>query len=247
MRGKDLDGADGAALRRRVLKEKTFLKKIYEEWYRTIADAVSGDSTRILEIGSSGGFLSEFIPGLITSDILFCPWIQTVLDGTALPFKNESLDGIVMTNVFHHFQRPRDFFSETIRCLKPGGSIMILEPWNSPWSRLVYKSLHHEPFDHKIKQWEIPMEDHNESPANNALPWTIFSRDRKTFEKEFPQLRIVSVKRTMPFRYLLSGGMYMRSFIPGWGYGMARMLELGLSPLNFLFAMFAYVKITKDR
>ena len=39
-------------------------------------------------------------------------------------------------------------------------------------------------------------------------------RDRVTFEREFPHWHIELVKPIMPFRYLLSGGVSLRSLNP---------------------------------
>jgi hypothetical protein len=61
----------------------------------------------------------------------------------------------------------------------------MIEPWVTPWSRLVYTRMHHEPFVPAAAQWEFlttgPL-----SGANGALPYILFSRDRAQFELEFP-------------------------------------------------------------
>jgi len=80
-----------------------FLKKIYEKWYDSVSKSLPLNITGpVLEIGSGGGFLKEFIPGLISSEIFRIPGIEITLDGEKLPFKNASLRGIVMIDVFHH-------------------------------------------------------------------------------------------------------------------------------------------------
>ena len=92
-------------------------------------------------------FLRDYIPGLITSEILPVPEISVALDAQALPFGEQSLRAVVMTNVLHHIARPRDFFAEAGRCVRDGGALIMIEPWVSLWSKLIYKNLHHEPFD----------------------------------------------------------------------------------------------------
>src|SRR5437870_8166877 len=52
------------------------------------------------------------------------------------------------------------------------------------------------------------------SGANGALPWILFRRDRAKFEWEFPQFQIELLRPTMPLRYLLSGGVSMRTLTP---------------------------------
>ena len=52
------------------------------------------------------------------------------------------------------------------------------------------------------------------SGANGALPWILFRGDGATFEREYPQLQIELLRPTMPLRYLLSGGVAMRTLTP---------------------------------
>jgi hypothetical protein len=91
-RGRDLDDPQTTILRRKIIREKPLLKRVHEEWYRSIDDAIDTSSQHILEIGSGAGFLQQNIPLLLTSDLLPLPWITVVLNGQELPFKDASLD-----------------------------------------------------------------------------------------------------------------------------------------------------------
>src|SRR5439155_19313772 len=124
-----------------------------------------------------------------------------------------SLRAIVMTDVFHHLPRSRDFFREATRIVRPGGVMAMIEPWVTPWSKLVYTRLHHEPFRPDATEWEFPSTGPL-SGANGALPWIVFHRDRGVFQRDFPQWQIERVDPIMPLRYLLSGGVSMRSLVP---------------------------------
>ena len=75
---------------------------------------------------------------------------------------------------------------------------------------LTYITNHPSP---KLHSSELPTSGPL-SCANDALPWIIFVRDRVTFEREFPHWHIELVKPIMPFRYLLSGGVSLRSLNP---------------------------------
>jgi hypothetical protein len=46
-------------LRRQIIQDKEFLKKIYEEWYSTIAASLPLREGSVLELGSGGGFMKE--------------------------------------------------------------------------------------------------------------------------------------------------------------------------------------------
>jgi len=239
-RGLDIDDPQTTYLRRQIIQEKTFLRRIYQEWYQAIVAALPPGGGAVLELGAGGGFMSEFIPDLITSELFYCPNIRAVLDGSRLPFSSQSLRGIVMTDVLHHLPQSRLFFDEATRCVRPGGVVVMVEPWVTPWSRFVYTHLHHEPFDPETLSWELPTSGPL-SGANDALPWIIFARDRLKFEQEFPCWRIESISPIMPFRYLLSGGVSLRSLAPGWSFGLWKQFERTLGFWGNHLAMFAQI------
>jgi SAM-dependent methyltransferase len=223
-RGLDLDDPRTTELRRRILEEKPFLRQIYVEWYDALASALPNGPGLVLELGSGAGFLDRVIPGLITSEILVCSGVRLVLDALDLPFGAETLRGIVMTNVLHHLRDPRRLFSQARHCVRPGGVVVMIEPWVNAWSTFVYTRLHHEPFCSDATDWGFPSAGPL-SGANGALPWILFERDRSRFEQEFPEWRIEVVAPLMPFRYLVSGGVSFRSFMPGWSSPAWRSLE----------------------
>lgn len=243
-RGLDIDSPRCTELRRSIIQQKSFLRQIYEEWHLAVASRLPLDKAPIVELGSGGGFLSDYLDELITSEVFYCRDVRLVLDGARLPFVNESLGGIVMTDVLHHLPQPRLFLAEARRCLRPEGVVIMIEPWVTPWSRLVYSSLHHEPFQPEAAQWSFP-ESGPISGANGALPWIIFARDRGQFEQEFPELQIHAIKPFMPFRYLLSGGVSWRSLMPGWSFALWRKVENLLQPWMNHLAMFALIVLRK--
>jgi len=241
-RGLDLDDPATTHIRRDIIDQKLFLRKIYDEWYSTIAVNLPPAPGAVLELGSGAGFLNRFVPGLLTSEIFWCPGISIVLDGMHLPFRDSSLRGITMTNVLHHVPSARAFLKEAIRTLRPGGRIVALEPWVSPWSKIIYTTLHHEPFDPESPEWTFTG-DGPLSAANGALPWMVFERDRAKFEAEFPELHVHSIQRLMPFRYLICGGISMRNLMPSFTFPLWRGIESVL-PMR-TWAMFALIVIER--
>ncbi|MGH8458125.1 MAG: class I SAM-dependent methyltransferase [Nevskiales bacterium] len=244
-RGLDLDDPRTTQLRRRIIAEKPFLRALYREWYARIAQALPDGEEPVLELGSGAGFLDEYVPGLITSEVFHCDGVRAVLNGHRLPFADASLRAIVMTDVLHHLPAARRFFREAARCVRRGGAVIMIEPWATPWSRFIYTRLHHEPFQADVKEWEFPSSGPL-SGANGALPWIIFERDRAQFEREFPEWSIQGIELLTPFRYLLSGGISMRSLMPGWSFGAWRLLERGLSPWLPQLAMFARITLRRE-
>ena len=95
--------------------------------------------TTILEIGAGSGHFQKFFPNAISTDIIEAPWLDAVLDAHFLPFQNKSLNNIVLFDVLHHLPEPSRFFSEAQRVLKPTGRIILMEPYISWVSFLVYR------------------------------------------------------------------------------------------------------------
>lgn len=249
-RGLAIDDPRTTQRRLEIIRGKPFLRKIYHEWYRMIAEVLppSGASglthLPVLELGSGAGFMGEFVPGLITSDVMVCPGVNLVADGRAMPLADRSLSGIAMVDVLHHVPEPRRFFREAARVVEPRGVIAMVEPWVSAWSKLIYTRLHHEPFVPGATDWGFettgPL-----SGANGAMPWIIFQRDRLRFEQEFPQWRIDVVRPFMPLRYLLSGGVSLRSLQPGWSFGVWKSIERVLGVCGCQAAMFAMIVLRR--
>jgi SAM-dependent methyltransferase len=240
----DLDDPATTELRKQVILSKPFLKSIYDEWYGMLAAAVPSGEGQVLELGSGGGYCAQFIPGLITSEVFRCKGVRIVADAHNLPFSDGSLRAIVMTNVLHHLPDVRQFFAEATRCLRPGGKILMIEPWVTSWSRFVYGRLHHEPFHPDAQEWSFaktgPL-----TGANGALPWILFIRDREKFAADFPLLSIDQAQPFLPFRYLASGGVGMRNLMPAFTHavwaGAERLMESQMHRLG-LFAFISLVR-----
>lgn len=245
-RSLDLDDPRTTSLRVEIIQTKPFLKKIYIDWYRMLVGALPDAYGPVLELGSGAGFLRELVPDLIATDMFVMPGLNCVLDGQRLPFEAQSLRAVVMIDVLHHIPQPRVFFKEALRCLRPGGKLIMIEPWVSAWSKLVYQNLHHEPFVPEAQEWLIPSEG-PVSGGNGAMPWIIFQRDRDEFLRAFPGLQIKRIQPFMPFRYLVSGGVSMRSLMPGFTYGLWEGVEGLLAPWMGAWGMFGFVELEKEK
>jgi len=238
--GLSVDDPQTTLLRRKIIQDKAFLRNVYLEWYGRVMGALAGKAD-VLELGSGAGFLRQLLPSVITSEIFPIPGVVLVADACALPMRDASLDAIVMIDVFHHIPDVDRFLLEATRCVRPGGKIVMIEPWRTRWSQWVYRNLHSEPFIPE-GDWTIP----NTGPlsgANGALPWIVFERDRELFEARFPQWRIATLEPMMPFTYLLSGGVSLRALLPGWMYPPVRALEKAFNQGNW--AMFAYIELER--
>jgi len=204
----DVDDADSIARHRKIIQSKPLLRACYDRWYSGFLPAyeeikdLPGD---MVEIGCGAGYLEEFIPKLIKTDVVPNPFAQRVMDAMKLDFPDKSLKAIFLVGVLHHLADPERFLAEAERCLRPSGRLVMLEPNNCALQRWLCKLLnHYESYDDSITDWR------NSGPgrmsnANLALPWVIFMRDRLRFEKEFPGLKLKNVRCHTFVSYYVSG------------------------------------------
>jgi SAM-dependent methyltransferase len=241
-RGVDVDDPRSTLLRREIIRTKPFLRKIYAEWYSAVCSRLPAQQDAILEIGSGAGFLKQLLPQVVTSEVFPLEGVDRVEDATALSYADASLDAIVMTDVLHHIPDVGAFLGEASRTLRPGGRLVMVEPWTTRWSTWVYRTLHPEPFRPDAVEWELPPGGPL-SAANGALPWIVFSRDRARFEATYPELELVSIEPLMPVAYLASGGVSMRALAPGGIYAAVRTFERRI--LREHGAMFALIEVRR--
>ncbi len=125
----NLDAPENTLRRASIIQGKPFLKQFYQDCYISISELLPGKiNGPVVELGSGGGFLKDYIPGLITSEILAIPTVDIQLDGQSMPFKNASVRAVVMLDVFHHIPRPATFLAQAAHILKPGGRLIMIEP-----------------------------------------------------------------------------------------------------------------------
>lgn len=241
-RGLDLDSPETTTLRREIILSKPFLRSIYEDWYRQIERRLPSGDGEILEIGAGGGFFESQVENAITTDVFYVPGIRAVADAQELPIASGSLKGITMTNVFHHIPDVARFLSEAERTLRPGGKIVMVEPWNTWWSRFVHERFHNEPMLPASPQWEFPTVGPL-SGANAAQAWIVVLRDRQRLERGW-KLRVREAAPFMPFRYIVSGGVSLRSLQPGWMYPIWKKLD-SVRYLKSRFAVFSLIVIER--
>lgn len=238
---KDLDSTEASLKHKEIILSKPLLKQIYLNWYNSLIGNFDSQS-KILEIGSGGGFIKEVFPNVITSDIKELPNCDKIVDAQQLPFENQSLDGIVMVNVFHHIPDCESFLYESQRVLKKNGRIVMVEPANCGYSRFIYKNFHHEPFEINQDGWKFqskgPLSD-----SNQALPFIVFERDENIFKQKFENLKIKNIAYHSPLAYLISGGLSMRSLTPKVFNSLLIKTDKVLSSKNF--CMFCTIEVEK--
>ncbi len=216
---------------RDIWQRKPVLRALYDDYHRRMAAACRPGRT--LEIGGGAGHLKELRDDVLSSDIQHAPWLDLVADAQSLPLADASLDNIVLLDVLHHIERPRRFFEEARRTLRPGGRIVLLEPAMTPLSILVYRFAHPEPVDMAAD----PLADASPTPgrdpydANQAIPTLLFRRAPERFARAFPDLALRRNHLLSLFAFPLSGGFRAWSIIPAALVRPLLVLETALAPL----------------
>jgi SAM-dependent methyltransferase len=238
----DLDTPEAYRLHREIIERKKLLKEIYHFYFNELLDPLKPTEDKlIVEIGAGAYNTDEYEPRVITSNSGLNRYIRIVFDAQRMPFRDSSLDGVVMLNTLHHIPRARLLFAEISRTLKGGGVMAMVEPYFSPLGWLIYRHLHHEPVFKTPPEWEIP----GGSVANQIMPYHIFTRDRALFEKDFPALKVEAVRPHTCCTHLISGGLTYRALVPDSMRGLVWGLEKGLTPLRRLLAMCMTVVVRK--
>jgi SAM-dependent methyltransferase len=234
---------------RRAWEENPALQSLYAEWYGRIADALPAPALGPwVEIGSGPGLARRFIPDLELTDLVRAPWHDREVNAEALPFGPASLGALVLLDVLHHLPNPRRFFAEAVRVLRPGGRIVLCEPYMSPVSYPIYKLFHIESLDMRADPL-APAATNGSSrdpfESNQAIPTALFGRSRRAFEEAFPELRIQGVERLAGLSYPASGGFSRGPMLPLRLWAALRDLEARYPvPLMrvFAFRLFAVVE-----
>jgi SAM-dependent methyltransferase len=198
-------------------------------WYRELycdqfRDFPNASELSILEVGSGTSPLKQFLPNVITSDVLDLDYLDLVFDCHEIDqvdaIKDEGLDVITLTNVLHHLQDPIAFLNCAATKLKPGGKVIDTEPFFSLLSTPIFKYLHHEQVDFRISEPELKDVQGPLASANIALPWLIFFRRRDWFERLNGKYEVENCS-LWPFTalsYMATGGISHRWPIPALVY-----------------------------
>jgi SAM-dependent methyltransferase len=207
---------------RRIWAAKTVLRRIYGVWF----DAILGEAplaARVLEVGAGPGFFRAHVRStrpdlkLAASDIEITPWHDLATDCMRLPFRRRSLDAIMGLDVIHHLAQPASFFAEAARTLVPGGKIIVVEPWVTPFSYPVYRWFHREGCRLELDPWD-PFRIEGNTPKDafqgdgavvSRLLRTTPSAKWRALGFDPPRLTVLNA-----FAYLLSLGFNPGTLLP---------------------------------
>jgi len=208
------------------------LRAIYKEWFAQLWHYVE-HLHPIVEIGAGPGFFKEYRPQLISTDVVPTPNLDVVCGAGSLPFLSRSLGGLVMLDVLHHLPNPLEFLNEAGRVLRPGGRLVMIEPWITGPSYLLYRYFHDEDCSLGI-DIRRPFGDSQKRAfdGNAAIPFKILKQDKPGG----PTLRLIKARPFIALPYLATFGFKSARPIPQALIDIARFGERLLSPVKNLFA-----------
>ena len=108
------------------------------------------NSKNIIEIGAGAGISKKFLNSLniLRTDLFEFQYnnVMGQINCENLPYSNQSFDAAIAVDVLHHLKSPTKALSELKRItnLSDEGKIIIVEPYVSHFSYLIYKFFHSE-------------------------------------------------------------------------------------------------------
>jgi len=244
----ELDCPDRAKKIKSRIKGKVALYKLYREFYLRFADCIARcpGTGIVVEIGSGGGFIKDVVPDVITSDILSYNTVDVVFDARHMPLSDGSIKSVFILNTLHHIPDAESFFYELERCLEPGGRVFIIDQYSSWFTNLIYRFIHHEPYDPSTTDWRFettgPL-----SGANGALCWIVFYRDKERFKQLYPALKIIKMEPHTPLRYWLAGGLKWWSLLPGFLFDLFSRIDHWMAKSFPTLSSFVDIEIIKKK
>jgi SAM-dependent methyltransferase len=230
----------------RAWQARPLVRREYAGFYRRILGRLSDVAGPTVELGSGIGTFKEFKPDAVTTDVEATSWAEAVVDAEDLPYEDGTLANLALLDVFHHLPDPARFLAEAARVLRPGGRVVIVDPYCSPFSTPVYRRFHHERTDLSAAPFERDAQTGRSAlDSNQARTTLVFYRHRDEYLRRWPSLPIVAEERFAFLAYPLSGGFTGPALLPAFLYRPLTALERALSPAARLLAFRCLVALER--
>ncbi len=237
----DVQAQEYFSRHRRVWEQKPVLRRIYEEeFFARILSFRKSEGVSV-EVGAGPGFFKHTLPSVISTDIVWCPWLDVVADAQKLPFQSSTVASILGVDMLHHVASPMTFLLEAQRILVPGGRLILVEPWVTPFSYFIYRYFHQEDCDLSARPWELAearvTAGKKAFDGNQAIPYLLFGlRHRSQTLGALSTLTPLVIEPFCLFAYLLSMGFKPISLLPTSLYPAISKIEKASMPLWRRFA-----------
>ncbi len=221
---------------RRIWEHKAILRRVYTDEFfaRLLSSRKPGGPS--IEVGAGPGFFKQVAPDIISTDLIWCSWLDAIADAQRLPFRSSSVANIFGLDMLHHLATPMTFLSEVSRILIPGGRLILVEPWITPFSYFLFRLFHQERCDLSETPWQM-----NERTGaskkmafdgNQAIPFLLFGANRRSNTLDsLPALKLRTLEPFCLFAYLFSGGFNHMNLLPEFLYPALSKFERATLPL----------------
>jgi SAM-dependent methyltransferase len=221
---------------RRVWGQKPILRRVYNDEFFARLLAFRKPNGLSIEVGAGPGFFKQFAPDILSTDLIWCPWLDAIADAQQLPLQTASVANIFGLDMLHHLATPMTFLSEVSRVLIPAGRLILVEPWITPFSYFLFRFLHQERCDLSETPWlSSPRGATPEKLAfdgNQAIPYLLFGPSHLSNTlNSLPDLKLIALEPFCLFAYLLSGGFKPMNLLPEFLYPALSTFERVTSPL----------------
>jgi len=221
---------------RRIWEQKPVLRRVYTEEFFARLLRYRNPSGVSVEVGAGPGFFKQSAPAVFSTDLIACPWLDAIVDAQQLPFRDGCVSNVFGLDMLHHLAAPMKFLHEASRILGPGGRLLLVEPWVTPFSWLLFRFFHQERCDMSETPWMAP-DEHVASgksafDGNQAIPYLLFgARHRSRTLESLPELKLVTREPFCLFAYVLSGGFNHAGLLPSSLYPLLAKCERATLPL----------------
>lgn len=192
---------------REIWNRRRLTRYLYSRWYGDIEKELS-EKRPVVEVGAGTGNFKEFMPSSVSSDLVWCEWLDIVHDAMALPYRDSTVGSFVLIDAVHHIHDPVRAISEMERCLVKGGRIVIFDVFISPFSYIYYNFFHKEGVDLSEDLFSVKDGASSKKPfeSNQAIATLLFFRELESFKSRFPALKLLKREVREFLLYPLSGG-----------------------------------------
>jgi SAM-dependent methyltransferase len=231
-------------------RNKPILQTIYREFHQIIAAQLSSlPDPLVVELGSGIGNIKDVIPHCLRTDLFPNPWIDQIENAYALSFADKTVSDLILFDVFHHLRHPGTALRECQRVLRPGGQLIIFDPFISLLGLIVFGVYHPEPIGWRDEivwnapeGWSAHTLDYYAAQGNATR--IFFGRMAKTLLKDW---NIICRQRLASFSYAASGGYSGPQLYPDRLYPQMRKLDRLFYFLPGLFSTRMLVVLEKPR
>jgi SAM-dependent methyltransferase len=233
-------------IQRAAWESRPLLRQLYAEWFDRVVGQLSPVGGPTIELGCGIGAFKEFRPATVATDVVATPWTDAVVDAQQLPYEDSTVANLVLIDVLHHLPEPERFLTEAERALRPGGRVVLVDPYCGTISTPLYKLFHFERTDLRVDPFADEAQSGSDPfDSNQALTTLIFWRHLEQFRTRHPALQAVTRERFALVTYPLSGGFSGRQLVPHRSLGVLRLAERVLRPLAPLAAFRCLVALEK--